>query len=304
MGGRWLAVLDPMSKLKPETDTTLAIITVARQRGIAVDTAIIEDLFFESRAMAWTSAVDGRKQRTGLDDYALILMRKEPPYDLAFHYATQLLSLTTALVVNSPAALRDFNEKLIALAFVDHMPPTMVGSDPALLAEFVARHGACVLKALDSFQGKSVQRVDTPEDSRLRSFTGNGKQPVMVQQFLDDVYEGDKRVLLLGDRFLGAALRRPKQGFHANFAKSEAIACGLSQAEQQIVAVVGPWLLARGIHFAGLDFIGERLTEINITCPTGIRQIAALDRRDLAAEVVDYLVGLTMGAERYGRAGA
>jgi glutathione synthase len=293
MGEKWLSVLDPLVGLHPETDTTLAIIETARKRGIRVDTATIEELFFDGKAKAWTTGADDRRQRAPLDEYALVMMRKEPPYDLAFHYATQLLSLTRAIVVNDPSALRDFNEKLIALQFAEYMPPTMVASDPALLAEFVASHGVCVLKALDSFQGRSVERIESPDEQRLRVFTGDGRYPVMVQRFLEEVYAGDKRVLLLGDRFLGAALRRPKQGFHASFARSEAISCGLTQAEQQIVDRVGPWLVEQGIHFAGLDFIGERLTEINITCPTGIRQIGLLDQRDLAAEIVDYLSALT-----------
>lgn len=297
MEEKWLAVLDPLAGLKPATDTTLAIIEAARGRGIVVATAAIEELFFDGAAMARALGVDGRRERTALDDYALILMRKEPPYDLAFHYATQLLSLTSAVVVNEPSALRDFNEKLITLQFAEYMPPTMVAADPAMLADFVSAHGVCVLKALDSFQGRSVERIETPDDERLRLFTGDGRYPAMVQRFLEAVYDGDKRVLLLGDQFLGAALRRPRQGFHASFARSEAISCGLSQVEQQIVDRVGPWLVDHGIHFAGLDFIGEQLTEINITCPTGIRQIGRLDRRDLAAEVVDYLSVLSARAD-------
>ncbi|MBE0582985.1 MAG: glutathione synthase [Desulfofustis sp.] len=272
------------------------VIETARKRGIRVDTATIEELFFDGKAMAWTTGADSRRQRTPFDEYALVLMRKEPPYDLAFHYATQLLSLTRAIVVNDPSALRDFNEKLIALQFAEYMPPTMVASDPALLTEFVASNGVCVLKSLDSFQGRAVERIETPDEQRLQLFTGDGRYPVMVQRFLEDVYDGDKRVLLLGGQFLGAALRRPKQGFHASFARSDAISCGLTQAEQQIVDRVGPWLVEHGIHFAGLDFIGERLTEINITCPTGIRQIGLLDQRDLAAEIVDYLSALTARA--------
>lgn len=293
MRRKWLAVLDPLAGLNPETDTTLAIIEAARRRGIEFDTAEIGGVFFEGRAQVLAADQGGRQQRYALDDYALILMRKEPPYDLAFHYATQLLSLTKAPVINSPSSLRNFNEKLIALPFARFMPPTIVASDPALLGDFVDRHGVCVLKALDSFQGRSVERVEIVDDPLFVQFTGGGRYPAMVQQFLDAVYDGDKRVLMLGERFLGAALRRPRQGFHANFAKSEAIACGLSPDEEHVVDTVGPWLVEQGIHFSGLDFIGGRLTEINITCPTGVRQIGALAGRDLAVEIVDYLERLT-----------
>lgn len=304
MEQRWLAVLDPPARLKPETDTTLAIIEAAGPRGICVDTAQIEDLFVQQTVQVNAVGVSGERHPVPLDEYSLILMRKEPPYDLAFHYATQLLSLTSTPVVNSPSALRDFNEKLIALHFASVMPPTLVASDPVVLGDFVAQQGGrCVLKALDSFQGRSVALVEEARDPQLRQFTDNGRRPVMVQRFLDAVYDGDKRVLLLGDRVLGAVLRRPRQGFHANFAKSEALVCSLTPAEQDIITRVGPWLVERGIHFTGLDFIGEHLTEINITCPTGVKQIGMLEGRDLAGDIVEYLIDLSRGGDRHDRAG-
>ena len=122
--------------------------------------------------------------------------------------------------------------------------------------------------------------------------TEDGRKAVMVQEFLDEVYDGDKRVIMLGDRFLGASLRRPKKGYHANYANSDALKTELSNIEKEILAKVGPWMLNHGIHFSGLDFIGGRLTEINITCPTGIVQISELDGKVLSEEVVDYLVNL------------
>jgi glutathione synthase len=220
-------------------------------------------------------------------------MRKEPPYDLAFHYATQLLSLAGTLVVNSASSLRDFNEKLIALPFIQYMPPTLVSSDCQVIEDFLTKHGTGVIKSLDSFQGKSVQKL-TPSDRKLvASFTDDGKRPVMVQKFLENVYKGDKRVMMLGDKFIGAAMRRPKQGYHANFASSDALKTELTPKEQKIIADLGPWLLEHGIHFTGLDLIDEQLTEINITCPTGIVQISELEGRKLAEEIVDYFVKLT-----------
>ncbi len=295
MESRWLSIIDPPAGLNPDTDTTLAVIAEARRRGIVVDIAMIDALFFDSRAMVTATGAHGQTASGALDDYTFIFMRKEPPYDLNFHYATQLLSLATTTVVNNPSALRDYNEKLMTLHFVDFMPPTLVASDPALLAAFVTDHGPCVLKALDSFQGKAVARIDQPGDLLLQQFTDGGRRPVMIQPFLEDVYDGDKRVLLLGERFLGAALRRPKDGYHANFANSEAIACALTAREREIVEQVGPWLVSQGIHFTGLDFIGEKLTEINITCPTGIIQIGALLQRNLVGEVVEYFVELSAG---------
>jgi glutathione synthase len=288
----WLVVLDPVEGLLSRTDTSLAVINQARQVGIGVDTATIDKLFFASHAAVIATDAGGRQQVKALRDYALILMRKEPPYDLAFHYATQLLSLAGTLVVNSPSSLRDFNEKLIALAFKDHMPPTLVSADSALIGDFLTTHGTSVVKSLDSFQGKSVRKIEPSDLATVAAYTGEGKTPVMVQKFLDNVYKGDKRVMMLGDRFLGAALRRPKQGYHANFANSEALRTELTPKEQAIVAEVGPWLVQHGIHLTGLDLIDEHLTEINITCPTGIMQISALEGRKLAGEIVDYFIEL------------
>jgi glutathione synthase len=289
---KWLVVLDPIDGLVSKTDTSIAIINQARALGITVDTATIENLFFETHAAVIATDNTGGQQLRALGDYSLILMRKEPPYDLAFHYATQLLSLAGTLVVNSPSSLRDFNEKLIALPFIKYMPPTLVSSDAEVIEDFLVKHGTGVIKSLDSFQGKSVQRIEPSDHAMVASFTDDGKQPVMVQKFLENVYKGDKRVMMLGDKFIGAAMRRPKQGYHANFASSDALRTELTPKEQQIVSELGPWLLEHGIHFTGLDLIDEQLTEINITCPTGIVQISELDGRQLSEEIVDYFVKL------------
>ncbi|MDJ0623445.1 MAG: hypothetical protein QNJ17_10790 [Desulfocapsaceae bacterium] len=289
---KWLVVLDPIEGLIARTDTSISLINKARQDNIEVDTATIDKLFFETHAAVLATDADGQEKEKILAHYDLILMRKEPPYDLAFHYATQLLSLSGTWVINSPTALREFNEKLIALPFRQHMPPTLVSSDTDLLKDFVARHGTCVVKILDSFQGKSVRRIESAEDGLIREYTQDGNMPIMIQQFNERVYEGDKRVIMVGDRFLGAAMRRPKKGFHGNFANSDALKTVLTPREKEIVDEVGPWLVKHDIHFIGLDLIGEQLTEINITCPTGIVQISELDGKDLAREIVDYFVEL------------
>jgi glutathione synthase len=289
---KWLVVLDPIDGLLSRTDTSLAVINKAREKNIEVDTATIEQLYFEEKARVLSTAVDGSSRSAALDDYDLIFMRKEPPYDLRFHYATHLLSLSSTLVLNNPSALRDFNEKLIVLPFVRHMPPTLVASEESVIVDFISRHGRAVIKSLDSFQGKSVQKIDAGDTEIVRDFTQAGRRPVMVQKFLEEVFDGDKRVITLGEKMIGAALRRPKQGYHANFANSEALKTGLSEREQAVMNELGPWLVAHGIHFAGLDFIGGYLTEINITCPTGIIQISELDNTDLAGEIVNYFVNL------------
>ncbi|THB77235.1 MAG: hypothetical protein D6B25_07440 [Desulfobulbaceae bacterium] len=289
---KWLVILDPIEGLVSKTDTSLAIINKARSMGLEVDTATIEDLFFETVVSVNACGVKNEKTISMLDEYDLILMRKEPPYDLPFHYAAQLLSLTKTPVINSPASLRDFNEKLIVLPFSDFMPPTLVSSNSAEIIKFIGRFDSAVLKSLDSFQGKSVTRVSPDDMGLVDKFTEGGRQPIMVQQFLEAVYQGDKRVMMAGDRVLGAAQRRPKSGYHANFANSDALPAALTAREQEIIDTLGPWMVAHGIYFSGLDIIGEKLTEINITCPTGIIQISELDGKDIPGEVVDYFLEL------------
>lgn len=285
---RWLVVLDPLDGLKPKTDTSLAVINRARKEGVEVDTATIEQLYFEQQARVMACGADGTTQAQLLGSYDLIFMRKEPPYDMRFHYATQLLSLGDTLVLNSPSSLRDFNEKLIVLPFAKYMPPTLVAADLSVIGDFITTHGKVVVKSLDSFQGKSVQLLEEHDEQTLNDFTGGGTRPVMMQKFLDQVYDGDKRVITLGNQVLGATLRKPKQGYHANFANSDALQSPLSEREQAALDELCPWMVSQGIHFSGLDFIGGYLTEINITCPTGIIQISELEGRDLAAEIVDY----------------
>lgn len=287
---KWLVILDPIEGLLEATDTSLAIIRQARSQGLEVETSTMDLLYFSGKPLVMGRAEDGEEHRRGLDDYDLIFMRKEPPYDLSFHYATQLLSLTDTPVVNSPESLRNFNEKLIALPFSAHMPPTIVSSSQQLIGEFIKEHGSCVIKSLDSFQGKSVCRIEPGEDELVEEFTGGGSNPVMVQKFLERVYEGDKRVIMLGERVLGAAMRKPRSGYHANFASSDALKTRLTAREQKVVDEVGPWMVEQGIHFSGLDFIGEHLTEINITCPTGVIQISKLDKTDLPRQIVDYFI--------------
>ncbi len=182
---QWLVVLDSVEGLNPKTDTSLALINQGRKSGLRVDTATIDKLFFSKQASVIAEDVSGAEHRRNLCDYDLILMRKEPPYDLAFHYATHLLSLSGTLVVNAPSALRDFNEKLITLPFHTYMPATLVSSSVDQIAQFFSDHDGGVIKALDSFQGKSVQRLTVSDRELIEQFTAGGTQPVMAQEFLD-----------------------------------------------------------------------------------------------------------------------
>lgn len=298
---KWLYVIDPFETLNPETDTTYAMMRESSQRAIPSYTCTIQDLRFTNNAAANVRRIMlGREElRLGdpesqlLDDFNLILMRKEPPYDLAFHYATALLSLTETPVLNSPEALRNFNEKLIILNFPHLIPRTFVSADMEELERFAEEHHeGVVVKALDSYQGKMVQKLkrdDVNFHDLLRASTRGGTLPIMLQEYVHGISEGDKRILLLSGKILGALKRMPPEGTYISNlgAGGTSHKTVITAKEQELVTAIEPFLMKHDIHFAGLDVISEKLTEINITCPTGLQHINRLEGQCLEKEVVD-----------------
>lgn len=298
---KWLYVIDPFETLNPETDTTYAIMRESAQRGIPSYICTIQDLYFDhtvaGNVRPFTFGPDGPQvggtESQLLDEFNLILMRKEPPYDLAFHYATALLSLTATPVLNSPRALRDFNEKLIILNFPTVIPKTFVSADLDELKRFTTRpeHGV-VVKSLDSYQGKMVHKL-AKEDANLHDLlqatTQGGSLPIMVQEYVPAIAEGDKRIILLSGEILGALKRMPSAGTYISNlgAGGTEHRTTITPQERDIVATIRPLLIQHHIHFAGLDVIGGKLTEINITCPTGLQHINRLEDQCLEKDIVD-----------------
>lgn len=303
---RWLFIIDPLNRLHKNTDTTYPIMKESIGRKIDTFIAEIGDLFFDKKAMLLAQKIDfktkiaiSNKEPFLLDEFDLIFMRKEPPYNYAFHYATQLLSFCGKKVVNSPQSLRNFNEKLIALNFPELIPDTLVSSNLDHIIKFIKKFSEfAVIKALDSYQGKSVNRVrvnDKNLENKIAESTKNGKIPVMVQQFLPNIVKGDKRILVLGTKILGAVNRIPKDGSYlSNFGQGgSGHKTEVTEREQNIVERLAPFFKKNGIHFAGLDVIDNYLTEINITCPTGLQHINRLENKKLEIDVVDYFVNFT-----------
>ncbi|HUX99301.1 MAG TPA: hypothetical protein VMV49_07070 [Candidatus Deferrimicrobium sp.] len=289
---KWLFVIDPLDKIDPSTDTTYVIMKESCSRKIEVFYCTITDLYVEqvvgclAKKIFFSEGIEVKSPNNMvLDDFDLIFMRKDPPYDINYHYATQLLSLTKSKVINAPESLRRFNEKLIIFHFPNLIPPTIVTSNRTTVESFLDRYGVVVMKSLESYQGKQVQKIEKKGD------IPDLITPVMIQQSLPNITKGDKRVLILGDKFLGAVNRIPKQGFISNFgAGGVGIKTELTANEMKIVELVGPFLQQHQIHFAGLDLIDGYLTEINITCPTGLQQINRLENKKLETEVVDYFL--------------
>jgi glutathione synthase len=304
--GRTLVfVMDPLAGLSPGSDTSLALMRAARARGHRVWHCIPADLSLrDGRVTALARPADfspgpwlGPPENLNLHEADAVLLRTDPPFDSAYLATTLLLEHLRGdtLLVNDPRGLREANEKLYTCRFPDLMPPTLVSADPAQLLAFAAEHAqGAVLKPLFGHGGRGVVAL-APSDHGARAIadtmTSQGRVAVMAQAFLPQVTDGDKRILLLDGRPLGALLRRPPVGdFRANLALGGAATVVEPDADDlHIVERIAPSLRADGLHFTGIDVIGGRLTEVNVTSPTGLVQLDALSGGRHGAEVLVWL---------------
>ncbi len=301
-------VMDPVEAIKVAKDSTFAMLLEAQRRGhrllyvrpnsLGLDqgTAIAQLAELQVADRAEGHFERGAYRRAPLAEADVVLMRRDPPVDASYLHDTQILSQAQregVRVVNDPTGLRDMNEKLFALHFPALCPTTLVSRDAGDLRAFVAEHGDCVLKPLDGMGGKSIFRVrrgDPNLNVILETLIGDGSELVMAQQFLAAISQGDKRVLLVDGEPAPFTLARIPQGedFRGNLAVGgRGEARPLSDADRVIAAAVGPTLRERGMLFVGLDVIGDRLTEINVTSPTCIREIAQQAGFDVAAMLFD-----------------
>jgi glutathione synthase len=311
--GAQLFVIDPIARLNPSKDSSVALMQAAERAGRPVWVCTLADLSAAERPGpapgrghgAWVLATPvtcepwysvGEPQRLPLEAFAHVWMRKDPPVDEAYLYATHLLELAGAgvRVINRPAALRAWNEKLSALRWSHLMAPTLVASRVEELAAFTAKHGEVVLKPLGGRAGQGVvfASAATPGlRALLELVTAMESLPVMVQAFLPGVSAGDKRILLVNGEPLGAVNRVPSGGeFRSNLAVGgQPQATDLSDAERAICAELAPALQAEGLFFVGIDVIDGRLSEINVTSPTGIREVERLGAIPLADQTVALL---------------
>jgi glutathione synthase len=296
--------MDPLVRINPAKDSTAALMQAAQRAGLQVWAATPADLqalpseanpghgcwVRASPVIAepWYSA--GEPQLLPLDHFVAVWMRKDPPVDEAYLYATHLLELAErqgVRVINRPAALRAWNEKLSSLRWSHLMAPTLVASGVEALAAFAAEHGEVVLKPLGGRAGQGVvfASAGTPGlRALIELVTAQETLPVMVQAFLPGVAAGDKRILLVDGEPLGAVNRVPSgDEFRSNLAVGgQPQATDLSEAERAICAALAPALRAEGLFFVGIDVIDGRLSEINVTSPTGIREVERLGGIPLA----------------------
>ena len=306
-----LFIADPLESFKIYKDTTFAMMREAQRRGHVIAACEPQDVMWQrgapvtahGRDITLTGDADRwfepRATRTvPLKDFDAILMRKDPPFDSEYFYATHLLQQAEregARVFNKPAALRDHPEKLSIMEFPQFIGPTLVTRDEADIQRFHAEHGDIILKPLDGMGGMGIFRVG-PDGMNLGSITEtlnrHGAQSLMVQKFLPEIAQGDKRVLVIGGKPVPFCLARIPQGneVRGNLAAGgKGVARPISARDREIAEALGPVLAARGLLLVGLDVIGDCLTEINVTSPTCFQEITDQTGFNVAAMFVDAL---------------
>ena len=301
-----LFVLDPLREINPYKDSSAALMQAAQRASIEVWACTPSDLQARGNK-AWVVAqpvipdpwIQIKKPHScPLKEFSCIWMRKDPPVNEAFLYATHLLEVAErdgALILNKPASLRSWNEKLGALRFNHLMAPTLVASKIEELKIFAKEQKEVVLKPLGGKGGQGVIRIESSApglEAFLELVTNQERLPVMMQRFLPKVSEGDKRVLLVNGEPLGAINRIPKKGdFRSNLALGgKAEKTELSQREKEICNELSASLKNEGLFFVGIDIIGGMLSEINVTSPTGIREVENLMDIPIADQIIALLL--------------
>ena len=306
-------VVDPLPALKAYKDSSVAMMRALGRRGHRVLALEAGDIGWEqgvTRAPmrplelfdddhAWYRAGDARATR--LADVDAVMMRKDPPFDLEYLYATHLLDLAEAegaRVFNRPRGIRDHNEKLAIAKFAEYAPATLVTRDIAPLHAFVEAHGDVIVKPLDGMGGTSIFRVRRDDPNRnviFETISHNGTRTVMIQRYIPEIVDGDKRVLVIAGRPVPYALARiPKPGeTRGNLAAGgRGVAKPLDARDLEIAEGLGPKLWADGLLVVGLDIIGPYLTEVNVTSPTCFVEISQQTGFDVAGMFADALVDL------------
>ncbi|WP_417266825.1 glutathione synthase [Celeribacter baekdonensis] len=293
--------MDPIGPVNINADSTFRIMEEAQKRGHTLFYYTPDHLAFQEgriTARGWPIEVRrvegdhytlGEMAEVDLSDYDVVWLRQDPPFDMGYITTTHLLDMIMpgTLVVNDPFWVRNYPEKLLVLNFPDLTPPTAIARDLATIRAFKEKHGDIILKPLYGNGGAGVFRLD-PNDRNLSSlhelFTGMSREPMIVQKFLPDVLNGDKRVILVDGEAVGAINRVPQKGetrsnMHVG-GRPEKV--GLTDRDREICAKIGPLLKEKGQVFVGIDVIGDYLTEINVTSPTGIQELERFDGTNTA----------------------
>ena len=307
---RVLVVMDPIETVNLKKDSTMAMLWAASRRGHELGYALQHDLYIDQgKAFGLISPLQvfedhnhyyelGEKRKESLADYDVVLMRKDPPFDMNFVYTTYILEQAEregAWIINKPQSLRDCNEKLFATQFPELQVPTLVTSQQSLICEFIKTHGDGIVKPLDGMGGMGIFRLyqdGVNIGSTLEMLTEMGTRPIVAQRYIPEIVDGDKRILMVNGEPISYCLARIPQNGEV---RGNLAAGGLGEArpltenDKMIAAKVGPFLREKGLVFVGLDVIGNYVTEINVTSPTCIREIDAQYGTSIADTLFDVL---------------
>ena len=298
--------MDPIESINIDADSTFMLAMEAQARGHKLFHYLPQNLSFrQGKIAAWAKPLQVRREKGNhyslgdaesldLSEVDVVLMRQDPPFDMAYITATHLLEHVhpKTLVVNDPVHVRNAPEKLLVTHFPELMPPTLISSDRRDILDFRLEHKDIIVKPLFGNGGAGVFHIK-PEDENLNSllelFTQQSREPVMVQRYVPDVRKGDKRIILVDGVAAGAVNRVPAAGearsnMHVGGRPEKSL---LTKREQEICEAIGPTLKERGLIFVGIDVIGDYLTEINVTSPTGIQEINRFDGSKLEALIWD-----------------
>ncbi len=307
--------MDPVEGINIDTDTSFLMMMTAQERGHRLWVYTPDRLRLEggrARALArpvTLRAVKGDHVEVGppqvldlADDVDVVLMRQDPPFDMAYITATHILDAVhpATLVVNNPTEVRNAPEKLFVTTFPGVQPPTLITGDADAIREFQARHEDIVLKPLYGGGGSGVVRLmkgDPNLDALLELHAMISREPVIAQAFIPAVSKGDKRILIVDGEPVGAINRVPATGqVRSNLARGgRAEAVELTARDRELCAIIGPELKARGLIFVGVDVIGDYLTEINVTSPTGAQQLKRFGGPDVTAAMWDRIEAIRAG---------
>jgi glutathione synthase len=322
MSGRRLRigfVMDPLPRIAIDKDTTFVFMLEAQARGheihyldprqLAILRGTPEALLqpVEVRRKEGDHFSLGEARRARIDELDVVFLRKDPPFDMAFFFDTHVASLIDrrrTLVINDPRGLREANEKLYALHFQDFIPESLVASDPRRLKDFLAEMGGeMIVKPLDGCGGAGIFHVhqrDRNLNSILEFATAEGTRRIMAQRYLPEVRGGDKRIVLIDGEPQGAVLRVPNDEEHRSnlHVGGTARRAELTPRDLEICRAVAPRLRADGLVFVGLDVIGDWLTEINVTSPTGVQEINLLSGTKIESRMIDWVEQRASGLDR------
>ena len=305
---RFVYVMDPMAGLLPDKDTTFAFLRAAQARGHDSLHCLARDIFFKdgdlfARVRTVTVSDEpphyslGDPSDVRLADAEAIFIRKDPPFDRGYMYMTLLLEQVRGrtVLVNDPRGIRDANEKLYSLHFARFAPKTLVTSDRARILAFVEEMGGkAVIKPLDGAGGSGVLLVEQKDQNRkaiVDLLTAEGRRLILISEYLPAVREGDKRILLLDGEPLGAINRVPRpDDLRSNIHVGGVVhPTEVTAEEKAVILAMAPRLRQDGLYFVGLDMIGGKLTEVNVTSPTGIQELSRHVGRDVAADVIAWV---------------